>query len=252
MDERVVAEYKKRKQPINLAIVYVDPDAFVSSFPGWLEITHYVTALKAGEVSVSEDGAPPKLSPQELRGGVAAKYARDAIFAFCMTAALGGDKPAVEKIETGLKESLGEDFPGSVALWPFRSTIDEPATLEDAVGQAGRKMLAGDPLPPPMRAKENWMTGLRFFEKARDSNFSQEIMFPLAKWHRERWNETAEKGVAFLHHIEDNVPILREALAETRNDPPFIANLLLKSAPGVDVELTDETAGFLRSLARRG
>jgi hypothetical protein len=252
MDERVVAEYKKRKQPINLAIVYVDPDAFVANFLSWLEISHYVTALKAGEAEVSADGTPPSLSTQELKGGAVAKYARDAVFAFCMTAALSGNKAAVDKVEVGLKESLGEDFPGSAALWPFRSNMDEPATLEDAVGQAGKKMLLNEPPPPPMRAKENWMTGLRFFEKARASNFANEILYPLAKWHRDRWNETAEKGVAFLHHIEDNVPVLREALSETRNDPPFIANLLLKSAPGVDIELTDETAGFLRSLARRG
>ena len=54
-----------------------------------------------------------------------------------------------------------------------------------------------------------------------------------------------------LQHIEDNVPILREALAETRNDPPFIANLLLRAAPAVDMEVTEDMEGFLRSLARR-
>jgi hypothetical protein len=58
-------------------------------------------------------------------------------------------------------------------------------------------------------------------------------MYPLAKWHRERWTETLEKEVAFLHHIEDSVPVLREVLEETRNDEPFIASLLLKLAPAV-------------------
>ncbi len=114
------------------------------------------------------------------------------------------------------------------------------------------KMLAGGKPPPPMRAKENWSAGLRFFEKARKSNFVREIMYPLAKWHRERWTETLEKEVAFLHHIEDSVPALREVLAETRNDEPFIAGLLLKVAPSVDMELTDDMQGYLRSLARRG
>ncbi len=111
-------------------------------------------------------------------------------------------------------------------------------------------MLADLP-PPPLRAKENWNAGLRFFEKARKSNFVREIMFPLAKWHRERWTEVLEKGVAFLHHIEDNVPVLREVLNEPRNDEPFIANLLLKTAPAVDMELGDDMQGYLRSLARR-
>jgi len=102
-----------------------------------------------------------------------------------------------------------------------------------------------------LRAKEDWNTGLRFFEKARKSNFIHEIMYPLAKWTRERWTLIAEKEAAFLHHIEDNLPIVREALEDPRNDQPFIANMLLKAAPAVDMELTEEYAGFLRSLAKR-
>jgi hypothetical protein len=148
-------------------------------------------------------------------------------------------------------ESLGEDFPGSDGLRHFRAAITDPVTLEDFVGQAGRKLLLGDFPPPPLRAKENWNTGLRFFEKARKSNFVHEIMYPLARWTRERWSETLEKGVAFLQHIEDNVPVLREVLEDSRNDQPFIANCLLKLAPAVDMELNDEYQGFLRSLARR-
>jgi hypothetical protein len=103
-----------------------------------------------------------------------------------------------------------------------------------------------------MRAAENWTTGLRFLEKARKSNFPQEIIYPLALWTRGRWSETLEKGIAFLAHIEDNVPVLREVLDEPRNDEPFVANVLLKMAPAVDRELNDEAQGFLRSLARRG
>jgi hypothetical protein len=37
-------ELKKRKMPINLAIVHVDPDAFIDNFIGWLEITAFITA----------------------------------------------------------------------------------------------------------------------------------------------------------------------------------------------------------------
>ena len=106
-----------------------------------------------------------------------------------MTAAMKGDKAAVDKVEAALVESMGKDFPGSFGLWHFRGTIDAPTTLEDFVGQAGKKLLLGDIPPPPLRAKENWNTGLRFFEKARKSNFIHEIMYPLAKWTRERGNE---------------------------------------------------------------
>jgi hypothetical protein len=246
-----MAELKKRKEPLNLAIVHVDPDAFIANLRGWLEITAFITAQRAGEAEIPADGITPKLPPEKLRNGAVHNVGNDAIFAFCMTAAMKGDKVAVDKVEAALVESMGKDFPGSFGLWHFRGTIDAPTTLEDFVGQAGKKLLLGDIPPPPLRAKENWNTGLRFFEKARKSNFIHEIMYPLAKWTRERGNEILDKGVAFLQHIEDNVPILREALDDPRNDQPFIANFLMKLAPAVDMELNEEYQGFLRSLARR-
>jgi len=246
-----MAELKKRKEPLNLAVVHVDPDAFIANLMGWLEITAFITAQRAGEAEIPADGITPKLPPEKLRNGAVHNVGNDAIFAFCMTAAMKGDKAAVDKVEAALVESMGKDFPGSFGLWHFRGTIDAPTTLEDFVGQAGKKLLLGDIPPPPLRAKENWNTSLRFFEKARKSNFIHEIMYPLAKWTRERGNEILDKGVAFLQHIEDNVPILREALDDPRNDQPFIANFLMKLAPAVDMELNEEYQGFLRSLARR-
>ncbi len=245
------AELVKRKKDINLAVVYADPEAFLAHFPGWLEITAFISALRAGEVQPPADGLTPALTAQQLKSGGVVHVAKDALFAFCMTASLKGDRPAIDKVEEGLIAQFGQDFPGATALWSFRSKIDEPVSLEDHVGQAAQKMLIGNLPPPPMRAKENWSAGLRFFEKARKSNFAQEVMYPLARWTREKWGETLEKGVAFLHHIEDNVPVLREVLAETRNDEPFVANVLLKMAPAVDMELNDDAQGFLRSLARR-
>jgi hypothetical protein len=246
-----MTELKNRTQPLNLAIVHVDPEGFIANLMSWLEITAFIKAQRAGEAQVPPDGKTPALSPEQLRQGGVHEVGNDAIFAFCMTAAMKADKAAVDQVEAALAERMGKEFPGSFGLWHFRATIDAPVTLEDFVGQAGKKMLLGDIPPPPLRAKENWSAGLRFFEKARKSNFVHEIMYPLARWTRERWTDTLDKGVAFLHHIEDNVPVLREVLNEPRNDQPFIANTLLKLAPAVDMELNEEYEGFLRSLARR-
>ena len=239
-----MAELKKRKEPLNLAIVHVDPDAFVANFVPWLEITAFIRAQRQGEAEVLAGGSSPPLSPDQMRTAGVHEVGNDAIFAFGMTAAMKADNAAVDKVELALVESLGKEFPGSFGLWHFRGAIDVPVTLEDFVGQAEKKMLNGDIPPPPLRAKENWNAGLRCFEKARRSNFIYEIMYPLAKWTRERWTETSEKGVAFLHHIEDNVPVLREALADPRNDQAFVANLLLEVAPAVDMELNEEYQGF--------
>jgi hypothetical protein len=246
-----MAELQRRKQPLNLAIVYVDPDAYIANIMGWLEITAFITAQRMGEATAPADGITPKLAPEQLKKGGVHDIGNDAVFAFCMTAALKGDKAAVDKVESAMVESMGKEFPGSAGLWYFRAQIDAPVTLEDFVGQAGKKMLLGDIPPPPLRAKENWTTALRFFEKARKSNFVHEITYPLAVWTRAKWTEYLEKGVSLMAHIEDNLPILREVLEEKRNDQAFIANVLLKTAPGVDMELQDEYQGFLRSLARR-
>ena len=246
-----MAELKKRKVPLNLAIVHVDPEAFIANLMGWLEITACIAAQQAGEAVPAPGAEIPKLSPQQLRKSGVHDIGNDAMFAFCMTAAMKADQAAVDEVEAALVESMGKEFPGSSGLWHFKARIEAPVTLDDFVGQAGKKLLQGDLAPPPMRAKENWNTGLRFFEKARKSNFVHEIMYPLANWTRARWTETLEKGVAFLQHIEDNVTVLRAVLDEPRNDQPFIAHALLSLAPAVDMELTEEYQGFLRSLARR-
>lgn len=246
-----MAELVKRKQPLNLAIVDVDPEAFIAHYMGWLEITAFITAMKLDETQVPADGVTPALTGQQLANGSVHKIGNDTLTAFCMTAALKGDKAAVDTVDTAFLNSMGKDYPGSFGLWHFRGTIDAPVTLDDFVGQAGKKLLAGDIAPPPMRSAEAWNTGLRFLEKALGSNFKNEIMYPLALWTRTRWQEAVEKGVAFMAHIEDNLPILRTALQEPRNDAAFIANMLLVGAPAVEIDLQDEVQGMLRSLTRR-
>src|SRR6266498_2203101 len=112
-------ELKRRKVPLNLAIVHVDPDAFIANFMGWLEITAFITAQQAGEAQVSAGGEIPKLAPQQLQRGGVHDVGNDAMFAFCMTAAMKADKAAVDKVEAALVESMGKEFPGSFGLWHF-------------------------------------------------------------------------------------------------------------------------------------
>ncbi len=245
------AELVKRKKAINMGVVFADPDLFFAHFESWLEITAFISAQRAGEALPPADGVTPKLTPAQLKSGAVGAVASDAIFAFCMTAALKGDRAAVSKLKDSLAAKFGVDFPGAPAFWSFTSPIAEAVSLEDHVGQAAQKMLDNDLPPPPMRAKENWAAGLRFLEKARGSNFAQETLYPLAIWTRAKWTETLEKYISFLAHIEDSVPVLRDVLADERNDEPFIANVLLKMAPAIEQDLSDEATGFLRSLARR-
>jgi len=150
-----MAELKKRKVPLNLAIVHVNPQAFIANLMGWLEITACITAQQAGEAAVAPGAEIPKLSPQQLRNSGVHEIGNDAMFAFCMTAAIKADQAAVDEVEAALAASMGKEFPGSSGLWHFKAQIDAPVTLDDFVGQAGKKLLQGDISPPPIRAKEN-------------------------------------------------------------------------------------------------
>ena len=114
-----IAELRKRKEPLNLAIVYVDPDLFIEHFMGWLEITAFITAQRAGEAQVPPDGLTPALSAEQLQSPGVQKVANDALAAFCMTAALKGDNAAVDKVEAALTERMGKEFPGAFGFVAF-------------------------------------------------------------------------------------------------------------------------------------
>src|SRR5689334_5838511 len=89
-------ELKKRKQPLNLAIVHTDPRAFIDNLMGWLEITAFISAQRQGEAEIPADGVTPKLSPEQLKKPTVHDVGNDALFAFCMTAAMKGEKDAVD------------------------------------------------------------------------------------------------------------------------------------------------------------
>ena len=115
-----MAELKKRKVPLNLAIVHVDPDAFIANFVGWLEITAFITAQQAGEAQVSADGEIPKLSQQQLRKGGVHDVGNDAIFAFCMgdEGGQGGSRQGGSRFGGW----HGEGIPRLVRLVAFQGT----------------------------------------------------------------------------------------------------------------------------------
>lgn len=118
-----MAELKKRKVPLNLAIVHVDPEAFIANLMGWLEITACIAAQQAGEAVPAPGAEIPKLSPQQLRKSGVHDIGNDAMFAFCMTAAMKADQAAVDEVEAALVESMGKEFPGSSGLWHFKARI---------------------------------------------------------------------------------------------------------------------------------
>ena len=58
-----MAELKKRKEPLNLAIVHVDPDAFIANLMGWLEITAFIKAQRLARQRYPPMEKPPPCRP---------------------------------------------------------------------------------------------------------------------------------------------------------------------------------------------
>jgi hypothetical protein len=235
---------------MNAAILQADPTLFCASLMGWLEVTAYVMAQRAGTAKPTEDGSVPPLPKKDWVMSGVQTIGNDSMFSFGIAAALKGDGAAVDTVEKTLLEQLGENYPGSFALWHFRQdygAADTLETLDDHVGYNGQCLLAGKVMEP----KEIWSAGVRFLEKIRKSNFVVELVPQLAAWNRGHWNKIlAEKG-SELHEAETNVPGVVEALKDERSDQSFIAALLLAGMPAVDMELNEDYMGLLKSVARR-
>lgn len=241
-------EVLRRKAPMNLSIVEVDPSLFSSSLTGWLEITSYVMAQRAGKVQPTADGSVPPLSKSDLNTTNVKTIADDSIFAFGIAAAMKGDKAAFDKVERDLVAQYGENFPGSFAFWHFKQEPDaKPETLDDFIGMIGRTLMEDGQVEP----KDIWNAGVRFLEKVRKSNFKVELTEPLAAWNRAQWTSITTQLKSQLVDPDTNVPPIKEALADTRNDESFTAALLLSAMKAVDQELTEDYMGFLKSIARR-
>jgi hypothetical protein len=241
-------EVLRRKAPMNLSIIEVDPSLFSESLTGWLEVTAHVMAQRAGKAQPNPDGSIPALAKSDLNTQNVQNIANDSIFAFGIAAAMKADKAAFDKVERDLVAQYGENYPGSFAFWHFKQEPDaKPETLDDYIGMIGRTLMEDGEVEP----KDKWNAGVRFLEKIRKSNFKVELTEPLAAWNRAQWNGIIVQLKSQLDDPDNNIPPIKDALAETRNDESFIAALLLSAMKAVDQELTEDYLGFLKSIARR-
>jgi hypothetical protein len=239
-------EVIRRKEPMNAAISQGDPMLFTKHYMGWLEVTAYVMAQRAGKVQPTADGSVPELPKRDWVLGGVQTIGNDSCFAFGISTAIRGDKESFDLMESTLLEQMGENFPGSFAIWHFRQECDAPETLDDHIGKIGKSLMNGETMEP----KDTWNAGVRFLEKARTSNFVVELVPQIANWLRKRMLDIT-KNADNLKNPASNVPLVKAALKEERNDQSFIAELLLSAVDLVDMELTEDYHGLLKSVSRR-
>jgi hypothetical protein len=246
-----MADVKQRKEWMNAAILQLEPASFAEHLTGWLEATAYLRARS--EASSAKDpiaalgGAIPSFSSADLEKPQIRAVADDAVFAFCIAAALGADGAAAEKLDVLLTERFGTKFPGAEALACCRRGVETGDGLDDKVGAIVKDMLEGKAFDP----RDVWNAGLRLLEKARKSNFVQELITVLAKWHRDRWGQIITQQLFNLTRPRVTVPPIEEVLSDNRNDQCFIACLLIASTGAVDLELDDAYRAHLQGLAVR-
>lgn len=242
-----MSEVLQRKDKINKAIVEHDPAALVESLVPWLEATAYLRVLPSlGKLAVPR-GVIPSLSEADLREDAIVYEADDAIMAFCIVSGLSRSRKSVVELHGRLTAKLGPSYPGSSAVAHCMQVIDPVVTLDDAVGQHLKAMLDGKALDP----KDTWNTGLRLLQRARSSNFVQELVPVLARWLRETWSLVIRQQRFNLTRPQANVPEIEEALEDQANDQAFIAALLLASSDATGMEIETEYRVRLAELARR-
>jgi hypothetical protein len=242
-----MSEVMQRKDEINRAIIAHDSAAFAESLVPWLEATAYLRVLPSLGKSALPRGDIPPLAEADLREDAIVYEADDAIMAFCIAAGLNRDRRSVVELHGRLTTKLGPDYPGSSAIGHCIYVIEPIVTLDDAVGQYMKALLDRKALDP----KDIWNAGLRVLQRARSSNFVEELVPLLAGWLRDSWSLAIRQQRFNLTRPRLNVPEIEGALEDCVNDQAFVAALLLSSADATGMEIEPEYRVQLAKLARR-
>jgi hypothetical protein len=246
-----MSDVKQRKEKMNAAVIQLDPALFAEHLVGWLEATDYMR--NRAEAAQSKDpiaalgGAIPQFSSSDLDQPRLRTVADDAVFAFCIAAALKPDPAAPERLEALLSERFGTDFPGREALDCCRKGAESDDPLDNAVSLFIKEMLEEKAFDP----RDVWNAGLRLLEKVRKSNFVHELIVPLCKWHRNRWTQITTQQLFNLTRPSATVPPIEDVLRDNHNDQAFVARLLIAATRAVDLGLDEAYSEHLKNLARR-
>jgi len=242
-----MSEILQRKTRIDTAIVEHDATAFVRDLLGWLEATAYMKVLPNLHKLGLGKGPIPELSNADLREESLRNTADDTVMAFCISAALAGDKPALDAMHAQMTKRFGPLYPGSSAVAHCIQVIDPIVTLDDAVGQFLMTLFAGKAID----TRDIWNIGLRLLQRLRSSNFVHELSPLVAHWLRDQWSRAIEQQRFNLVRPRSSVPAIEQALADPMNDQPFIAALLLASAGAIDQDIEPEYRRQLAIIAER-
>lgn len=170
----------------------------------------------------------------------------DAVLAFCTSAVLLGKPAAIDVLEEALVTKLGKKFPSSYVFAYCRGgDPSTPADLDQTVARAIGLLRTSSHIEP----RNTWFIGLRFYEKAGQSNFKNILVPRIAAWLRDEWTRIIKQESFRLANPIQIVPAIEETLAHIGNDEAFLARLLLQASDAVNGNLAAEYRSHLASIA---
>lgn len=216
-------------------------DVFARHLGGWLDAGAYLrehgAALRQSfNVLDPARGEIPVLSPAQRLDGQAQRHAVDAILTFLMVSALSDRENLIGQLRQRLIGALGNNFPGSSIFRLLTGDKMPKRNLEEVTAVLIRRMRSSDHLVPV----SVWETGLRFFEKERQSNFRYVIAPFLAQWMRAQWSRIISTETFRLHRPIINVPNIESVLNGATCDEQFIASLTLAATDAVGMNLAQD------------
>jgi hypothetical protein len=171
--------------------------------------------------------------------------ADDAVLSFGIAAALRGTADPTLTLQKNLKESIGEDFPGTPIISRWLNIDSALSPLDETISQAIALMRSGAHLEP----RAIWEIGLRFFEKVRHSSFRKALAPVLADWLKEQWKRIIANETFRLIQPVQTVPAIEAALSSGKKSEALVASLLLTSAPAVGSPLAVPYVELLKEIS---
>lgn len=172
--------------------------------------------------------------------------ATDAVLAFCTSAALLGKPSAIDTLEGALVTKFGKDFLGSHVFACFLSSnTSKPADLNQTIAKFIAILRTGSHIEP----RNIWEIGLRFYEKAGQSNFKRILVPRIAAWLRNEWTRIIKQESFRLANPIRTVPAIEATLSQIGNNEGFLARLVLETSDAVNVNLSADYRSHLMSVA---
>ncbi|OCX32893.1 MULTISPECIES: hypothetical protein [Bradyrhizobium] len=190
-------------------------------------------------------GELPALQQDETTLAWADTVASDCILAFGMLAALSGHEDAITALEKALRSKLGSRYAGKAVLEKCLTDSGAPTELDEAVAGLLREMNGRAHIEP----QDVWGIGLRFFEKARHSNFRKLLVPKIAGWLRAATQRIIDEESFRLTRPRQAIPELEAVLANKQDDAAFVAALLITLSDAVGSALGSTYRSELKHIA---